>query len=172
MGVPSVFKYVKSEDDRKVVELVISQQVFQRSYIAPPGLPAEQLGTLRSAFDATMSDKQFLDDAEKAPHRHLAAARRQGAGAGAEALRDPQGRDRARAPGDLALARHRQRLSREFRIGRDSAVALARRACGVSRPAWGLSPFPRGHGADRVCRLPFSAGSHASPSPPPTVRAA
>ena len=66
MGVPSVFKYVKNEDDRKVVELVISQQVFQRSYIAPPGLPAEQLGMLRSAFDATMSDKQFLDDAEKA----------------------------------------------------------------------------------------------------------
>jgi tripartite-type tricarboxylate transporter receptor subunit TctC len=66
MGVPSVFKYVKNEDDRKVVELVISQQVFQRSYIAPPGLGAEQLGTLRSAFDATMSDKQFLDDAEKA----------------------------------------------------------------------------------------------------------
>jgi tripartite-type tricarboxylate transporter receptor subunit TctC len=66
MGVPSVFKYVKNEDDRKVVELVISQQVFQRSYIAPPGLGAEQLATLRSAFDATMSDKQFLDDADKA----------------------------------------------------------------------------------------------------------
>src|SRR5499426_2305592 len=33
MGVPSVFKYVKSDEDRKVVELVISQQVFQRSYI-------------------------------------------------------------------------------------------------------------------------------------------
>jgi hypothetical protein len=66
MGVPSVFKYVKNDDDRNVVELVISQQVFQRSYIAPPGLAAEQLGMLRSAFDATMSDKTFLDDAEKA----------------------------------------------------------------------------------------------------------
>jgi tripartite-type tricarboxylate transporter receptor subunit TctC len=65
MGVPSVFKYVKSDEARKVVELVISQQVFQRSYIAPPGLPAEQLETLRSAFDATMSDRQFLGDAEK-----------------------------------------------------------------------------------------------------------
>jgi hypothetical protein len=65
MGVPSVFKYVKSDEARKVVELVISQQVFQRSYIAPPGLPPEQLETLRSAFDATMSDRQFLDDAEK-----------------------------------------------------------------------------------------------------------
>src|SRR5919198_1092666 len=65
MGVPSVFKYLKSEDDRKVVELVISQQVFQRSYIAPPGLPAEPLATLRAAFDATMSDSQFLEDADK-----------------------------------------------------------------------------------------------------------
>ena len=39
--------------------------MFQRSYIAPPGLPAEPLATLRSAFDATMSDPQFLEDAEK-----------------------------------------------------------------------------------------------------------
>jgi tripartite-type tricarboxylate transporter receptor subunit TctC len=65
IGVPSVFKYVKSDEARKIVELVISQQVFQRSYIAPPGIPAEQLATLRSAFDATMADRQFLDEAEK-----------------------------------------------------------------------------------------------------------
>src|SRR5215469_14262906 len=48
MGVPAVFKYVTNEDDRKVVELIISQQVFQRSYIAAPGLSAEQLDMLRS----------------------------------------------------------------------------------------------------------------------------
>src|SRR5512133_474813 len=64
MGVPSIFKYVTNEADRKVVELIISQQVFQRSYIAPPGLPAELLDTLRSAFDATMRDKDFLHDDE------------------------------------------------------------------------------------------------------------
>jgi tripartite-type tricarboxylate transporter receptor subunit TctC len=64
MGVPSVFKYVTNEADRKVVELIISQQVFQRSYIAPPGLPAEQLEALRSAFDATVRDREFLSDAE------------------------------------------------------------------------------------------------------------
>ena len=64
MGVPSVFDFVMSEQDRKVVELVISQQVFQRSYIAPPELPAASLETLRSAFDATMADQQFLQDAE------------------------------------------------------------------------------------------------------------
>ena len=65
MGVPSVFKYIVNEQDRKAVELIISQQVFQRSYIAPPGLAPEPLDALRSAFDATMVDRQFLADAEK-----------------------------------------------------------------------------------------------------------
>jgi tripartite-type tricarboxylate transporter receptor subunit TctC len=65
MGVPTVWQYVKSDEDRKVVELVISQTVFHRSYIAPPGTPAAALDTLRAAFDATMNDKELLDEAEK-----------------------------------------------------------------------------------------------------------
>ena len=65
MNVPLVFKYVKSDEHRKVVELVISQQVFQRSYIVPKETPAEQVNALRAAFDATMGDKQFLEDAGK-----------------------------------------------------------------------------------------------------------
>ncbi len=65
MGVPTVWKYLKSDEDRKVVELVVSQQVFLRSYIAPPGTPPEQLKILRAAFDATMKDPQFLAEAEK-----------------------------------------------------------------------------------------------------------
>jgi hypothetical protein len=65
MGVPELWKFVNNEDDRKVAELVVSQQIFQRSYIAPPGTPAEQITTLRTAFDATMTDPQFLADADK-----------------------------------------------------------------------------------------------------------
>src|SRR6185295_9712494 len=65
MGVPSVWKYVTDPDKRKVVELIISQQVFQRSYIAPPATPAAQIATLRKAFDATMVDREFLDEAAK-----------------------------------------------------------------------------------------------------------
>ncbi len=64
-GVPQIWDFIKNEDDRKVAELVISQQVFQRSYIAPPGTPAEQIAILRSAFDATVADPAFLADAEK-----------------------------------------------------------------------------------------------------------
>ena len=65
MGVPEVFKYVTNEDDRKVVELVIAQQVFQRSYIAPPGVAPDALKTLRTAFDDTMKDPEYLADADK-----------------------------------------------------------------------------------------------------------
>jgi tripartite-type tricarboxylate transporter receptor subunit TctC len=65
MGVPSFDKYVRNDEDRKAVKLIASQQVIIRSYIAPPETPPEQLGILRAAFDATMKDKQFLEDADK-----------------------------------------------------------------------------------------------------------
>jgi tripartite-type tricarboxylate transporter receptor subunit TctC len=64
LNVPELWKYMNNDDDRKVTELVVSQQIFQRSYIAPPGTPAEQINTLRTAFDATMTDPQFLADAD------------------------------------------------------------------------------------------------------------
>src|SRR5580704_17596886 len=66
MGVPELWKFINNDDDRKVAEMVVSQQIFQRSYIAPPGTPAEQIATLRAAFDATMADPHFLADAETA----------------------------------------------------------------------------------------------------------
>ena len=65
IGVPHIFTFVPKADDRRVAELVVSQQVFQRSYIAPPGTPAEPVNILRTAFDATMQDAAFLADAEK-----------------------------------------------------------------------------------------------------------
>jgi len=64
-GVPHIWTFVPKDDDRRVAELVVSQQVFQRSYIAPPGTPAEPIGILRTAFDATVKDPAFLADAEK-----------------------------------------------------------------------------------------------------------
>ena len=65
LGVPMVFKTVQNDEDRQVVELVISQTIFHRSYIAPPETPPAQLEILRTAFDRTVADPQFLADAEK-----------------------------------------------------------------------------------------------------------
>jgi tripartite-type tricarboxylate transporter receptor subunit TctC len=64
-GVPEVWKFVKDDETRKVIELIVAQQIFGRPYIAPPGTAPEQLKILRAAFMATMQDKQFLEESEK-----------------------------------------------------------------------------------------------------------
>src|SRR5205814_1996464 len=65
LGVPPIWQFIPYESDCKVAELVVSQQVFQRSYVLPPGTPAQEIEILRKAFDETMRDPQFLADAEK-----------------------------------------------------------------------------------------------------------
>lgn len=65
LGVPQIWPYIKNELDRKAVELVLSQQLFGRSYMVPPGTPLEAVNILRKAFAATMLDKDFLADADK-----------------------------------------------------------------------------------------------------------
>ena len=65
LRVPSIWTTIKSDDDKKAVELVIGQQMFGRPYLAPPGVPAEQIKTLRAGFAAAMRDKDFLADAER-----------------------------------------------------------------------------------------------------------
>jgi tripartite-type tricarboxylate transporter receptor subunit TctC len=35
-----------------------------RQFVLPPGVPADRIAALRAAFDATMKDPQFLDDAK------------------------------------------------------------------------------------------------------------
>jgi tripartite-type tricarboxylate transporter receptor subunit TctC len=64
MGIPSIWKYVPPEN-RKAMELIVSQQVFQRPFIAPPGTPADRVLQLQSAFMATMKDAEFLAEAAK-----------------------------------------------------------------------------------------------------------
>ncbi len=65
LGVPMMWNFLLRESDRKPLELIVSQQVFGRPYVAPPGVPAEQVALLRKAFMATLQDKAFLDDAKQ-----------------------------------------------------------------------------------------------------------
>jgi tripartite-type tricarboxylate transporter receptor subunit TctC len=65
LGVPPIWNYVKDDEARKVVEMIVSQQAFERPYITALGTPMEIVNTLRAAFDSTMADPQFLADAEK-----------------------------------------------------------------------------------------------------------
>jgi tripartite-type tricarboxylate transporter receptor subunit TctC len=56
---------VKSDADRKVMELFFTQKTIARPVIAPPGVPAERLDALRAAFAALAGDAPFLADAER-----------------------------------------------------------------------------------------------------------
>jgi tripartite-type tricarboxylate transporter receptor subunit TctC len=65
MGVPRLDQYIKDDDSRRVMELIVSQQAFQRPYFVAMGTPDAHVAILRKAFDATMQDEQFLTDAKK-----------------------------------------------------------------------------------------------------------
>lgn len=64
LGIPSIWNFVPPEN-RKAMELIVSQQVFQRPFIAPPGTPADRIKQLQDAFMATMRDPEFLAEADK-----------------------------------------------------------------------------------------------------------
>jgi tripartite-type tricarboxylate transporter receptor subunit TctC len=63
--VPQMMDLAKSKADRQALNLMYVRQEYQRPYIAPPGLPAVRVKTLRTAFNATMRDPAYLADALK-----------------------------------------------------------------------------------------------------------
>ena len=65
LGIPSIWQFIEGEN-RKVAELIVSQQVFQRPFLAPPGVPEAQLKVLRAAFMAAIDDPELRDEARKA----------------------------------------------------------------------------------------------------------
>jgi tripartite-type tricarboxylate transporter receptor subunit TctC len=64
--VPLIVDLAKTEEQRKILELIFARQVMGRPYVAPPGVPRDRVEALRKAFMDTMNDKEFLADAEKA----------------------------------------------------------------------------------------------------------
>lgn len=65
LGVPTIWKFIASEESRKVAEFILTQKGFERPLLVRAGTPPELVRILRAAFDATMRDSQFLADAEK-----------------------------------------------------------------------------------------------------------
>jgi tripartite-type tricarboxylate transporter receptor subunit TctC len=65
-GVPSVYDFAKTDDDRRILDLLFGWRVLGRPVAAPPGIPSERLAALRKAFLDAMTDKRFVADAAKA----------------------------------------------------------------------------------------------------------
>jgi tripartite-type tricarboxylate transporter receptor subunit TctC len=59
-----LFPLPKDAIGRQAVTLMVSRQDYGRPFLAPPGVPADRVKALRTAFDATMKDAGFLQEAK------------------------------------------------------------------------------------------------------------
>ena len=65
LNAPSVYDFTKTEEQRQILDFYSSSVELGRPMAAPPEVPRERLGALRRAFDATMKDAAFLEEAGK-----------------------------------------------------------------------------------------------------------
>jgi tripartite-type tricarboxylate transporter receptor subunit TctC len=65
VGVPLAISFAKTDEDRQVMEMIYSQNLFGRPYLLPPGVPADRVAALRRAFASMLKDKALLAEAEK-----------------------------------------------------------------------------------------------------------
>jgi tripartite-type tricarboxylate transporter receptor subunit TctC len=64
-GVPYIYDYAKSDDDRKLFDLIFGLQEIGRPFAAPPKIPDDRAQALRDAFDATSADTDFKAEAAR-----------------------------------------------------------------------------------------------------------
>ncbi len=64
-GLPHVYDFAKTDEDRQAFDLVFGAQANGRPFAAPPEVPVERVAALREAFMNTVNDPQFRAEAEK-----------------------------------------------------------------------------------------------------------
>jgi len=63
--VPSALERAANDEQRQVLRLLIAGQFVGRPFFTSPGIPSDRRAALRRAFDATMTDPRFLEEAAK-----------------------------------------------------------------------------------------------------------
>ena len=120
--VPTAVDLARNDEERAILAAVMNAAEVGTAFFTTPGVPADRLTALRRAFDATMTDADFLADAEKTRlgvsplHWRRAAEAR---GRGQQPL--------ARAPGKSARRLHHQgELTRAAQNGSAVNVSTGR----------------------------------------------
>jgi tripartite-type tricarboxylate transporter receptor subunit TctC len=65
-GLPLIIDLARTDEERAILRLIFARQVMAWPFLAPPGTPSDRVDALRRAFLATMQDKDFLAEADKA----------------------------------------------------------------------------------------------------------
>ena len=55
----------KTKRQTQVLKLIVATQAMARPFTAPPGIPADRMTALATAFDETMKDPAFNAEAKK-----------------------------------------------------------------------------------------------------------
>lgn len=62
---PVVTEFAKNDEQMSILRLIFARQAMAWPYMTPPGVPRERLQILRTAFEETVTDPEFLADASK-----------------------------------------------------------------------------------------------------------
>ncbi len=62
---PTIYKFVKTDEQRQILDFLSSSIELGRPIMLPPGVPPERVRELRRIFDATVNDPQFREEATK-----------------------------------------------------------------------------------------------------------
>ena len=63
---PVATDLAKTDSDRQALRLFLARAELGRPFVAPPGVPADRVQALRTAFDETMKDPAFAEDTQRA----------------------------------------------------------------------------------------------------------
>ncbi len=63
--VPQALQAARSPEERQALELFFARVAMGRPFVLPPGVPADRVTALRTAFQVMLKDPAFLADAEK-----------------------------------------------------------------------------------------------------------
>jgi tripartite-type tricarboxylate transporter receptor subunit TctC len=64
-NVALVTDLVKTEKQRQIINLILTSQMMARVIVSPPEVPLARVAVLRHAFEETMKDHDFLQDARR-----------------------------------------------------------------------------------------------------------
>jgi tripartite-type tricarboxylate transporter receptor subunit TctC len=65
-NVPRVIDFAKTEEQKKLVEIVIHlENEFSRTFVVPPGTPKDRVEILRKAFQETTRDPELIAEVNK-----------------------------------------------------------------------------------------------------------
>ena len=64
-GVSRTLDFARTEEQRRILEVIYGQTTFGRPYVVAPEVPAARIAALRAAFMATLRDPDLVAEAER-----------------------------------------------------------------------------------------------------------